>query len=313
MALFRALESSRPPERRLFEDRFAHLFLRLPFRFVFRLARFPLGGDLIPRLIDSRWPGARSSGVARTRFIDDALRAALGDGVEQVVILGAGFDCRAYRISGIERTRVFEVDHPDTLAEKRRRLRQVLPSAPPHVRLVATDFNHRQLEELMANGGYDPARRTFFIWEGVTNYLTAAAVDVTFRWFATAARGSRVVFTYVHRRVLDDPPAFAGTRRLFRTLRQTGEPWTFGLDPAEVPGYLAGRGLDLLEDLGAVDYRSRYLRGRGREMRGYEFYRIALARTQGRGAEPAAAADRGGIRCLRPVAPRAAAAAERGP
>lgn len=86
--------------------------------------------------------------------------------------------------------------------------------------------------------------------------------------------------------MLDDPQAFEGTRRLFRTLRRECEPWTFGLDPAEAPGYLAVRGLELIEDLSAVDYRSRYLRGRGREMRGYEFYRIALARTQGPGAEP---------------------------
>src|SRR5262245_30389757 len=267
MALFRALESSRPPRRRLFEDRFAQLFLRLPLRLVLHLARLPLGRGLIPRLIDSRWPGARSSAVARTCFIDDALRAALRDGVEQVVILGAGFDCRAYRTPGIERARVFEVDHPDTLAEKRRCLRQVFPTAPPHVQFVAADFNQRQLEAIMADGRYDPARRTFFIWEGVTNYLTAPAVDVTFRWFA-AARGSQVVFTYVHRRVLDDPQAFEGTATLFRTLRRTREPWTFGLDPAEVPGYLAVRGLDLIEDLGAVDYRSRYLTGQGRERRG---------------------------------------------
>jgi methyltransferase (TIGR00027 family) len=289
MALFRAIESARPPDQRLFEDRFAQLFLRPPLRLVLRLARLPLGRDLIPRLIDSRWPGARSSGVARTCFIDDALRSALRDGVEQVVILGAGFDSRAYRISGIERTRVFEVDHPDTLSEKRRRLREVFPSGPRHVHFVATDFNHRQLEEQMASAGYDPARRTFFIQEGVTNYLTASAVDTTFRWFATAARGSQVVFTYVHRRVLDDPQAFEGTGKLFRTLRRTSEPWTFGFDPSEVPDYLAVRGLDLIEDLGAVDYRSRYLRDRGREMRGYEFYRIALARTRGRDAEPAAA------------------------
>jgi O-methyltransferase involved in polyketide biosynthesis len=215
-----------------------------------------------------------------------------------VVILWAGFDCRAYRIAGIERTRVFEVDHPDTSAEKRRRLRQVFPSVPAHVQFVATDFDHRQLEELMANAGYDPARRTFFSWEGVTNYLTASAIDVTFRWVATAARGSQVAFTYVHRRVLDDPQAFAGTGRLFRTLRRTRESWTFGLDPAEVPGYLAVRGLDLLEDPGAVDYRARYLRGRGREMRGYEFYRIALARIQSPGTEPDSIVPRHPLFCV---------------
>src|SRR5262249_61954197 len=84
----------------------------------------------------------------------------------------------------------------------------------------------------------------------------------------------------------------------FRTLRRAREPWTFGLDPTKVPGYLAVRGLDLIEDLGAVDYRARYLRGRGREPRGYEFYRIALARTQGHGAEATASIARAGVRAF---------------
>jgi methyltransferase (TIGR00027 family) len=285
MALFRALESSRPAERRLFEDRFAQSFLRPGLRAVLGCARLPLVGSLVPRLIDSRWPGARSSGVARTRFIDDALRSALRENVEQVVILGAGFDCRAYRIPGIERARVFEVDHPDTLAVKRQYLLRTFPALPAGVSFVATDFNQSQLDDAMASEGYDPDQRTFFIWEGVTNYLTAPAINATFRWFAASARDSRVVFTYVHRRVLDDPQAFAGGERLLRMLRKSSEPWTFGLNPSEVPGYLASRGLDLLEDLGATDYRTRYLRAEGQAMRGYEFYRIALARIRGQGGE----------------------------
>ena len=71
------------------------------------------------RFIDRRWPGARTSGVARTRLIDDAVAAALRDGIDQVLILGAGFDCRAYRLPGIERARVFEIDHPSTSAKDR--------------------------------------------------------------------------------------------------------------------------------------------------------------------------------------------------
>ena len=83
----------------------------------------------------------------------------------------------------------------------------------------------------MSAAGYDPRRRTLFIWEGVTNYLTEDAVDGTLRWCAGAAAGSTVVFTYVHRQVLDAPQAFYGTEKLFTTLSAAGERWTFGLDP----------------------------------------------------------------------------------
>lgn len=144
MALFRALESFRPPGRRLFEDRFAREFLRPSLRTVAHLSRAPLFGVLIPWVIDQRWPGARSSGMARTRFIDEALVKAIEEGIEQVVILGAGFDCRAYRLPSLKRARIFEVDHPDTLTAKREHLRRVLEGLPPHVVFAEIDFNQQQ-------------------------------------------------------------------------------------------------------------------------------------------------------------------------
>jgi methyltransferase (TIGR00027 family) len=277
MALYRAMESSRADDKRLFEDRFAKVFLRPSLRLVLRLSRAPVVGGLIPVLLDLAAPGARSSGITRTRLIDDLVCSALDEGVEQVVILGAGFDCRAYRLPGIERCQVFEVDHPDTLAEKRRRLALVLPAFPSNVRSVAIDFNRQRLEDVMLGSGYAPDRRTCFVWEGVTNYLTAHAVDATFRWFANAATRSIVIFTYVHQKVLTDPQAFAGARRLRRAIERMGEPWTFGLDPADVSSYLSVRGLTLVEDLGATEYRSQYWTGKRGGARGYEFYRVALA------------------------------------
>src|SRR5512146_2420650 len=145
MALFRALESARPLSSRLFNDPFARSFLSPSLRIVTYLARVPLLDRMIPGLIDRTWPGARTSGVARTRLIDDLLTSALQEGIEQVVILGAGFDCRAYRIPGIARTRVFEVDHPDTLAAKLRRLQRVLGRVPAHVVFAEADFNLQTL------------------------------------------------------------------------------------------------------------------------------------------------------------------------
>ena len=92
-----------------------------------------------------------------------------------------------------------------------------------------------------------------------------------------AAAGSTVAFTYVHRSVLDAPGTFEGAEDLLRELVRLGEPWTFGLDPAETRAYLRARGLTLVEDLGADEYRARYLAGRPDGRRGYAFYRVALA------------------------------------
>ena len=278
MALFRAIESSRSPGIRLFEDRFAQEFLRPSLRTVATLSRMPLFNGLISWLIDSRWPGARSSGVTRTRLIDDALVKALQDGIDQVVILGAGFDCRAYRIPGIDRTRVYEVDHPSTLTVKRKCLRRVLGELPAHVAFAEIDFNRQRLEDVLAGAGFDASRRTFFIWEGVTNYLSEEAVDATLRFISTIEVGSLLIFTYIHRGVLDDPNGFAGTHNLIQLLQKEDETWTFGIYPSALPSYLEERGFALIEDIGSVEYRARYIKSAGRHMQGYEFYRIALAR-----------------------------------
>jgi len=283
MALFRALESaqrgSRPP---LFSDRFAYGFLRPSLQAVVSFTALPFVGAAVPWLIDRRWPGARTSGIARTRLIDDALANALADGVQQVIILGAGFDCRAYRTAGIECTRVFEVDHPATLAAKRERLRHVLGTFPPHVVFVDVDFNTQRLVDRMDQAGVDPRGRTFVIWEGVTNYLTADAVDTTLGYVAThTAPGSRLLFTYIHRGVLEGSAEFDGTRHLMALLQRSSEPWTFGLDPCELEGYLAARGFLLRDDLGAAAYRARYLGAGATTMQGYEFYRAAVAEVRG--------------------------------
>src|SRR5713226_8344163 len=133
-ALFRALESALPESRRLFEDRFARAFLTWPLTLVARLAVVPGLREVVPWFIDNRWPGVRSSVVARTRLIDDAMASSLGQSIGQLVILGAGFDSRAYRLPGLRGVTVFEVDHPDTQATKRQSLERVLATPPKHVR-----------------------------------------------------------------------------------------------------------------------------------------------------------------------------------
>jgi methyltransferase (TIGR00027 family) len=277
-ALFRALEAGLPEPRRLFADPLARACLGWPYSWVERAARLPGLRDWIPAFIDSRWPGVRTSVVARTVLIDRAIAAALREGIGQFVVLGAGYDTRAYRLPDLRGATVFEVDHPDTQAAKRRALARALPSAPENVRFVATDFHERALAEAMVAAGFRDAAPSLILWEGVTNYLTEAAVDATLRWCARVAPGSLLVFTYVHRDILIRPQAFAGTKQLFAALERAGERFTFGIEPSRLPEFLAARGLSLEWDIGCAEYRARAYGDRARRMRGHEFYRVALAR-----------------------------------
>ena len=265
MALFRALESTRPAGQRAFSDPLAAGFLTPPLRAAVALAGLPLLGELVPRVVDCRWPGPRASAIVRTRIIDDALGQALHDGARQVVVLGAGYDTRAYRTDGIDATRVFEVDHPSTQASKRARLEHLIGPVPPYVSFVGIDFDKDKLGAALLRAGYAQTEATFFIWEGVTNYLTAEAVDTTLRWVAEhSGPGSAICFTYIHRGLLDGSASFPGSEPWVAAVRGAGEPFTFGWDPAELADYLAERGLRLISDVSTLPGG---------------FYRVALART----------------------------------
>jgi methyltransferase (TIGR00027 family) len=277
-ALFRAIESSRYPARkRLFEDPLAKGFLG-HLKYAYLLSRLPLAGRLVPLHIDRKWPGVRASHIGRTCWIDDRLRAALRDGVGQVVILGAGYDCRAYRLADMKRTHVFELDHPSTLKMKVERLRHLLGAIPENITFVAIDFDRQSLSAALESSGFERSIPTFFILEGLLHYLTAEAVDETLRNIASlSAPRSKLLFTYIHRGLLDGSVSFGEMGHVPATLRKSGENWTFGLDPAEIPNYLTERGFELLCDIGSTEYRALYLGTSGRHLRGFEFYRTSLA------------------------------------
>lgn len=277
-ALFRALESSIPSNNKpLFEDVLAPGFLgRLRYAYLF--SRLPGIGRLVPWYIDKKWPGVRPSAIGRTCWIDDQLRAMLQDGITQIVILGVGYDCRAYRIAGIEKARVFEIDHPNTLATKIERLKDLLGEIPGNVTFVPVDFNRQDFAVLLQTAGFDRFSPTFFLWEGVIHYLTAEAVDMTVRSIASlSAPKSRLVFTYIHRGLLDGSVSFGNLKQVPSTLKESGETWTFGFYPNELASYLSERGFSLVSDIGSVEYRRQYLGSSGCHLTGFEFYRIALA------------------------------------
>jgi methyltransferase (TIGR00027 family) len=280
MALIRALEFLKSPLQRLFSDPYARHFVPARQRVLLGPAHLPPVRALLEGYFDWRAPGARTSGAARTRLIDDWVREALAAFVGQVVILGAGFDCRALRMKELANTPVFEVDRPAMIARKE----SILAGnhqRPARIRRLGVDFQKDDLGNRLAEAGCSPNLKTLFIWEGVTNYLDNRSVAAVFDFFARdAAIGSRIIFTYVHADLLNSRFAAPGVVRLTAALRAYGEPWTFGLLPEEVPAYLAEKGIRLLNDLGAAEYRAKYMHPVFKLV-GYEFYRAALAEKVG--------------------------------
>ncbi|MEU4092845.1 SAM-dependent methyltransferase [Streptomyces sp. NPDC026673] len=280
VALFRALESVRRGPR-LFVDPYAVSCLGPGFRLGVAIARFPGAARFLERRIDRHWPaGPRASAVVRTRLIDDLVEEALARGARQLVLLGAGYDSRAFRLDGARTAVVFEVDHPATQAVKRELAGAWAARAgraDDTVRFVPVDLMRQDLGEVLCEAGLG-GDRAVVVWEGVTNYLDAPSVHTTLTALAaTLAPGSRIVFTYMDRRALDGSGDFDGVAAWADTVRAAGEPFTFGFLPDELPGYLAERGLTLTLDRSAREAAARYLEPLGRHEPAAPFYRIAQA------------------------------------
>ena len=138
----------------------------------------------------------------RTTFFDEALRRYL-DTVEQVVILGAGWDTRAYGLARREGVRVFEVDTVEMQAQKRQSLEKA-NIATTGVSFAAADFNKESWLEILKRVDFDPDKPTFVLWEGVTYYLEAQAVNATLQTVATQlARGSAIAFDYFAKHIIE--------------------------------------------------------------------------------------------------------------
>jgi methyltransferase (TIGR00027 family) len=177
VASLRAIETEKPEAERICSDPLAAAMAPRYSAFMLWMTKAIIKSAFYDRLSS----GAVGMIVARERYIDDFLKARLGEGLDQVVLLGAGFDTRAYRTPGIEKTRVFEVDQPATQADKLERLKKVVDPLPANVTFVPVDFNTQALAERLPASGYNDQGKTLFIWQGVTYFLTAEGIESTLR------------------------------------------------------------------------------------------------------------------------------------
>src|SRR5438067_1808062 len=211
-------------------------------------------------------PYLRAFFVMRSRFAEDALAAAVADGVRQYVVLGAGFDTFAYR-NPFPELRVFEVDHPDTQAVKRQRLAHSGIEIPSSLTFVPIDFTTTKLDDALRGAGFDATTPAFFSWLGVVPYLERPAINATFRFIASLPKKSGLAFDYAL-----PPQSLGWTARLIvnamaRRVAAMGEPWKTFFEPATLGHDLRQLGFASVEDFGADVLNARYFAGRSDKLR----------------------------------------------
>ena len=255
VALMRAVLSS--PAIALVDDPYAESMLKPSYRLVSQALQ-GFAGRLVLGAADVTAAGVVSMLAGRTRFFDDAIQSALQRGLRQVVLLGAGYDARALRLAR-HGVRFFEVDHPATQADKRRRVEALGRRYP--ATLVTVDFTKDRLQDKLREADFHTDEPTFFLWEGVIMYLSEAQVRGTLRAIKElAAPQSQLSFDCVRRGVslLDEAVAQLG-KLSFAGL--FGEPLDFRADPGPLAQLLSEEGWALRESAGIEELHRRYLSG----------------------------------------------------
>ncbi|ODA42751.1 SAM-dependent methyltransferase [Desulfosporosinus sp. BG] len=269
-----AIEQYFPKKERIIEDELAYKILPNGARAFLWFMNFKLVRNWMVRATEKDAPGIWSGMMCRKRYIDEKLIDSLNQ-IDAVVNLGAGFDTRAYRLPAISGKPVFELDQPQNIKSKKERLLNVFGSIPSHVRLVEIDFDHEDLGTVLKSNGYSTDKRTFFIWEAVTQYLTEKGIRSTFDFLAQAATGSRIAFTYVIKDFLDGRAMYDWEKGYKKWV--TKEIWIFGMEQRMWSNFLKDYGWEVIEDVGYDELADKYVKPSGRILASTPIERMVYA------------------------------------
>jgi methyltransferase (TIGR00027 family) len=278
----RAIEMLRPENERVCNDPYSISFLGGIYSIIAKI-RFLIPARLLINLLESYLerisPGGIGTLWARNRCIDEYLRECIDDGIQQLVILGAGYDSRAYRFDKLKNNvRAFEVDHPSTQKVKTNKVRRIFGSLTHHVAYVPVDFNIEKLDEKLFENGYNPNLKTLFIWEGVTMYIPAEAVDETLSFVTdNSGAGSSIIFDYTLKSVADGTCEMEGAKESRRIAASRGEPYIFGIEDGTIEEFLSQRNFYKVNNKTYESLRDMYFREERRSQKVNGFARVVHA------------------------------------
>lgn len=271
VTFIRALESLKPEGERICYDPYAVRFLSQRWYSMFlEMAASDPSNTL--------FPGTQNSVSARVRYFDDFIKKHIDEGLEQLVILGAGYDTRAYRIEGLKnKVRVFEVDHPGTQSVKMEKIKDIFGSLPDHVVYVSVDFETEDFGQQLLEHGFKRTQKTVFIMEGLIYFLPLKAVDEMLLFITkNSSMGSAIIFDYVYESSFNRTDGICGVqctacdmnafiqKNGAKDIVQQGEllePHIFPIKEGMLEAFIAQRGFSQVCDLTSEDYKKIYFQG----------------------------------------------------
>ena len=211
-------------------------------------------------------PGASNSIVARVRYFDDVVKSSINEGLEQLVILGAGYDTRAYRIEGLSKIKVFEVDHPATQSIKIEKITEIFSSLHDHVTYVPMDLEVDELGQRLLESGYNKSLKTLFIMEGILMYLSPEIVEEILSFIVhNSGKGSAILFDYIPLSVVDGTCELEAGHNWRKGVMEVGEPFLFGINDGEIQSFLVQRGFKNVKNMTSEDYKKAYFHGKNED------------------------------------------------
>ena len=275
----RLIETIAGPDKRVINDPYAD-------RFIMGAGLMKLMGHKLNLWLAKKFAiGFHEHIISRTRFIDDLIEKSATEGVDQYVILGAGYDSRAHRLELPSSLRIFEVDQPEVQDRKRSKLPKELPNSE-NVIYVPIDFAHQSLTERLLNSGFDKTKSTVFTLEGVTQYITKEAFNSTMKEIATLSQNASSIFvlSFVNELLNNNPEECFGKgylnpekkANLIKDLSEkaAGEPWISFYSTEEVEDLFAQNGYSIKENVTLEDLNSLYFGPVGRTLSENEIFKL---------------------------------------
>lgn len=262
VTLIRIIESTKPEDERICYDPLAvHFIGSKTLKLLQKNPEIEKGKEKV-------FKGVANTIAARVRYFDDFVKKSISDGIEQLVILGAGYDTRAYRIEGLkENIKVFELDYPSTQSLKIEKIKEIFGSLPDHVIYASIDLEKESLGEKLLKNGYDPLKKTLFLMEGLTMYIPLEAVDEILSFIVgNSSRGSAVIFDYASRTEnFDEHSDQKVVKNLTNFMEKSKESMKFSLMEGTVEEFLSKMGFSDVVDVTCEDYKKAYFHGKNRD------------------------------------------------
>lgn len=274
----RLIESLAKPSKRIIYDPYAE-------NFVLGAGIIKLMGHNLSVWLSKKFvPGFHEHLISRTRFIDDLIKKSISEQVEQYVILGAGYDSRAYNLKLPSGLKIFEVDQPEVQEIKLSKLPDEIPNSE-NITYVSVDFNYQSLKNQLLNSGFDKSKSTIYTLEGVSQYITREALNSTLSELALLTPNSNATFfmSYVNRLLREDPKACFGigyskperaAKFITNGAAKVGEPWISLYSSKEIEDLLSQNSFTLIENKTLADLNSKYFTPVGRTIPENHIFKI---------------------------------------